>query len=187
MTKCRLGGYARWVGARTWSATCPGRGSADPQKNGADDPTRTDDLLITSELLYQLSYVGPGYGPLLSLPRRPSPANDSIPVRVLLEERIVRSVFRVSSGFARVPDARRLLATVFVDSAGGSGGALMTSGAIGAQNVARGFRVAIGWDDSAHEPASHVRLAGRCDSPFDPDTSRGLEWSAGEGSSLRGG
>ncbi len=28
--------------------------------NGADDPTRTDDLLITSELLYQLSYVGPG-------------------------------------------------------------------------------------------------------------------------------
>ena len=27
--------------------------------NGADDPTRTDDLLITSELLYQLSYVGP--------------------------------------------------------------------------------------------------------------------------------
>lgn len=28
-------------------------------KNGADDPTRTDDLLITSELLYQLSYVGP--------------------------------------------------------------------------------------------------------------------------------
>ena len=29
-------------------------------QNGADDPTRTDDLLITSELLYQLSYVGPG-------------------------------------------------------------------------------------------------------------------------------
>jgi hypothetical protein len=28
--------------------------------NGADDPIRTDDLLITSELLYQLSYVGPG-------------------------------------------------------------------------------------------------------------------------------
>jgi hypothetical protein len=26
--------------------------------DGADDPIRTDDLLITSELLYQLSYVG---------------------------------------------------------------------------------------------------------------------------------
>ncbi len=25
---------------------------------GANDPNRTDDLLITSELLYQLSYVG---------------------------------------------------------------------------------------------------------------------------------
>ncbi len=30
------------------------------RKNGADDLIRTDDLLITSELLYQLSYVGPG-------------------------------------------------------------------------------------------------------------------------------
>ena len=29
------------------------------KKSGADDPIRTDDLLITSELLYQLSYVGP--------------------------------------------------------------------------------------------------------------------------------
>ena len=28
------------------------------KKSGADDPIRTDDLLITSELLYQLSYVG---------------------------------------------------------------------------------------------------------------------------------
>ncbi len=28
------------------------------KKDGADDPNRTDDLLITSELLYQLSYVG---------------------------------------------------------------------------------------------------------------------------------
>ena len=27
-------------------------------RNGANDPSRTDDLLITSELLYQLSYVG---------------------------------------------------------------------------------------------------------------------------------
>ncbi len=27
-------------------------------KNGANDPDRTDDLLITNELLYQLSYVG---------------------------------------------------------------------------------------------------------------------------------
>ena len=27
---------------------------------GANDPIRTDDLLITSELLYHLSYVGPG-------------------------------------------------------------------------------------------------------------------------------
>jgi hypothetical protein len=26
--------------------------------NGADDPDRTDDLLITNQLLYQLSYVG---------------------------------------------------------------------------------------------------------------------------------
>ena len=30
------------------------------EKSGADDPIRTDDLLITSELLYQLSYVGAG-------------------------------------------------------------------------------------------------------------------------------
>lgn len=30
------------------------------KKSGADDPIRTDDLLITSELLYQLSYVGSG-------------------------------------------------------------------------------------------------------------------------------
>ena len=30
------------------------------KKSGADDPIRTDDLLITSELLYQLSYVGLG-------------------------------------------------------------------------------------------------------------------------------
>ena len=28
-------------------------------KDGADDRTRTGDLLITNELLYQLSYVGP--------------------------------------------------------------------------------------------------------------------------------
>ncbi len=28
------------------------------KKSGANDPDRTDDLLITSELLYQLSYVG---------------------------------------------------------------------------------------------------------------------------------
>jgi hypothetical protein len=27
-------------------------------KNGADDGTRTRDLLITSQLLYQLSYIG---------------------------------------------------------------------------------------------------------------------------------
>ena len=31
------------------------------RKCGADDPIRTDDLLITSELLYQLSYVGLGH------------------------------------------------------------------------------------------------------------------------------
>ncbi len=31
-------------------------------RTGADDPIRTDDLVITSDLLYQLSYVGPqGY------------------------------------------------------------------------------------------------------------------------------
>ena len=29
-----------------------------PVDIGANDPNRTDDLLITSELLYQLSYVG---------------------------------------------------------------------------------------------------------------------------------
>jgi hypothetical protein len=27
-------------------------------KNGANDPDRTDDLIITNDLLYQLSYVG---------------------------------------------------------------------------------------------------------------------------------
>ena len=43
-------------------------------KNGADDPTRTDDLLITSELLYQLSYVGPGSERFVSMLGRPSPA-----------------------------------------------------------------------------------------------------------------
>ena len=31
-------------------------------KNGANDRNRTDDLLITSELLYRLSYVGSGKG-----------------------------------------------------------------------------------------------------------------------------
>ncbi len=30
------------------------------QKNGADDRIRTGDLLITNQLLYQLSYVGLG-------------------------------------------------------------------------------------------------------------------------------
>ena len=35
-------------------ASCRGR------NDGADDRVRTDDLLITSQLLYQLSYVGPG-------------------------------------------------------------------------------------------------------------------------------
>jgi hypothetical protein len=47
------------------------------EKNGADDPTRTDDLLITSELLYQLSYVGPGGELRLSL-RQPSLAKSAI-------------------------------------------------------------------------------------------------------------
>ncbi len=35
-------------------------GAEDRRRDGADDPIRTDDLLITSELLYQLSYVGLG-------------------------------------------------------------------------------------------------------------------------------
>ena len=35
--------------------------------DGADDRTRTDDLLITNQLLYQLSYVGAG---LASFPWR---------------------------------------------------------------------------------------------------------------------
>jgi len=30
----------------------------DIDNHGANDPNRTDDLLITSELLYRLSYVG---------------------------------------------------------------------------------------------------------------------------------
>ena len=34
------------------------RGSGGGWVNGADERTRTADLLITSELLYQLSYVG---------------------------------------------------------------------------------------------------------------------------------
>ncbi len=37
----------------------PIREPRSKRKNGADDPTRTDDLLITSELLFQLSFVGP--------------------------------------------------------------------------------------------------------------------------------
>ena len=28
------------------------------EKSGANDPSRTDDLFITNELLYQLSYIG---------------------------------------------------------------------------------------------------------------------------------
>ena len=33
-------------------------GDIQMDEAGANDPDRTDDLLITSELLYQLSYVG---------------------------------------------------------------------------------------------------------------------------------
>ena len=36
------------------------------RKDGADERTRTADLLITNQLLYQLSYVGPR-GPAQSL------------------------------------------------------------------------------------------------------------------------
>ena len=43
-------------------------------KFGADDPIRTDDLLITSELLYQLSYVGPGGDHRLSIDPSIKPA-----------------------------------------------------------------------------------------------------------------
>lgn len=32
--------------------------SGTPPRNGAAYPSRTDDLLITSQLLYQLSYTG---------------------------------------------------------------------------------------------------------------------------------
>ena len=35
-----------------------GRNTGEIAKYGADERTRTADLLITSELLYQLSYVG---------------------------------------------------------------------------------------------------------------------------------
>ena len=66
-----------WEGWRHRRADLP-----TPRKNGADDPTRTDDLLITSELLYQLSYVGPG-GRLGLSSRRgaTSPAVAGIPKR----------------------------------------------------------------------------------------------------------
>jgi integrase len=40
------------------------------RENGAGDQTRTDDLLITNQLLYQLSYAGPG-GVVLCGQRRP--------------------------------------------------------------------------------------------------------------------
>ncbi len=33
-------------------------GVTSEQKNGANDRNRTDDLFITSELLYRLSYIG---------------------------------------------------------------------------------------------------------------------------------
>ena len=36
--------------------------------NGADEETRTPDLLITSQLLYQLSYVGPPAKVIISVP-----------------------------------------------------------------------------------------------------------------------
>ena len=167
---------------------------AFPGQNGADDPTRTDDLLITSELLYQLSYVGPGYGPLLSLPRRPSPANDSVwegkalsPSigRALSPSRVARSVFRVSSGLARLPDSRRSSRFRFdqwiwwgFDDRGGRRGA-ECSARLRARHRRRVF--------PAHEPASRVRLAGKCDRAFDRDALRRLEWSAGEHGTLSGG
>gem|GEM_PF-2142862 len=37
----------------------PPRGG-EPTKHGADERSRTSDLLITNQLLYQLSYVGQG-------------------------------------------------------------------------------------------------------------------------------
>ena len=44
--------------------------ASNAEANGAGDRTRTYDLLITNQLLYQLSYAGPAWGaldpPLLS-------------------------------------------------------------------------------------------------------------------------
>ena len=54
------------------SSLCFRKSCYSADLNGADDPTRTDDLLITSELLYQLSYVGPGSEQGVSLLGRPS-------------------------------------------------------------------------------------------------------------------
>ena len=51
-------------------------GKIDLSRYGADERSRTADLLITNQLLYQLSYVGPEDGFGFSLPRRPSLAND---------------------------------------------------------------------------------------------------------------
>ena len=132
----------------------------EPQ-NGADDPTRTDDLLITSELLYQLSYVGPGYGPVLSLPRRPSSANDSRSVR---ERSFVRSRFRVSS---RAVPASRMRGGLLSVALAGRIGRWIRWGF----DDRRGHR---GAECSARLPARHrwraipVRITSRrvvCDSP----------------------
>jgi hypothetical protein len=41
----------------SFQASCPGTG-ADEFTHGADGRSRTDDLLITSQLLYLLSYIG---------------------------------------------------------------------------------------------------------------------------------
>ncbi len=38
--------------------------------SGADTPNRTEDILITSEMLYQLSYIG------ITVPQRTKPLHD---------------------------------------------------------------------------------------------------------------
>ena len=55
----------------------PARLALSPRsQSGADDPTRTDDLLITSELLYQLSYVGPEDGLAVVTNSNPAPRGE---------------------------------------------------------------------------------------------------------------
>ena len=76
--------------------------------NGAGEQTRTADLLITNQLLYQLSYAGPGGMGTHGL-RRPESlgALTSVATRPQLKNRSTSSTLRDVSGgpawFARRP------------------------------------------------------------------------------------